>query len=345
MMPGDNAAGSHIAPVAPDASRMLVTGANGFLGRRVVAAAHAAGFSVTALVRPAADLNALGWEPEITVVRAADPSPAALTDICRGIDVVVHLAASMTGSDAQKMSVAVDGTAALLDAIDPATTHFVLASSFSVYDWSRTGAEISEDSPLLDAAAAALQDGYTRAKLAQEQLARAVCAQRGIALTVVRPAAIWGPGQLFPSALGVRVRGWWLAVDARRVLRLTYVDNCASAFVAAAQTTGGQTFNVDDGFRISAWDYLGKLRFRVAAAKKLHCLPLPRLAADLGFRLGGWAFRLLRPGREMPGLLIAQRADARFSRSLAGHAALHAATGWNPPYALDECLRLADDQS
>ena len=49
--------------------KVLVTGANGFLGRHVVEALARAGHSVRALVRPAASTSQLGWGDKIEVVR------------------------------------------------------------------------------------------------------------------------------------------------------------------------------------------------------------------------------------------------------------------------------------
>jgi len=50
--------------------RALVTGANGFLGRHVVAALLARGVDVRAMVRPATSLDALGWPSSVEVFRA-----------------------------------------------------------------------------------------------------------------------------------------------------------------------------------------------------------------------------------------------------------------------------------
>ena len=50
--------------------RVLVTGANGFLGRHVVGALLARGVEVRAMVRPAAHLGALGWPSSVEVFTA-----------------------------------------------------------------------------------------------------------------------------------------------------------------------------------------------------------------------------------------------------------------------------------
>ena len=79
--------------------RVAVTGANGFLGREVVAALAAGGHDVRALVRPSSVLE--GWEPgERVEVRRVDPRRTdELAKQLEGIEAVIHLAAAMSGSD------------------------------------------------------------------------------------------------------------------------------------------------------------------------------------------------------------------------------------------------------
>jgi 2-alkyl-3-oxoalkanoate reductase len=71
--------------------RALITGANGFLGRHVVASLLARGVEVRAMVRPAARLEALGWPPSIEVFKADVRSSRELKRAFEGIDVLLHL--------------------------------------------------------------------------------------------------------------------------------------------------------------------------------------------------------------------------------------------------------------
>ena len=116
--------------------RVLITGANGFLGRHVVAEFLRRGHAVRALVRPAARLDDLGWPEPVEVVRADLRVSRELAAAFAGVDVLVHLAAAVTGGEDAQLAATVVGTERLLDAMARSQTgRLVLASSFSVYDW------------------------------------------------------------------------------------------------------------------------------------------------------------------------------------------------------------------
>src|SRR6185312_8272180 len=115
------------------ALKVLITGANGFLGQRVVAEFLRRGHAVRALVRPAAKVDRLGWPDEIEVFRADLRAPRDLVSAFEGVDAVVHLAAGVKGSEDAQFAASVVGTERLLDAMARSKTkRLVLASSFSV---------------------------------------------------------------------------------------------------------------------------------------------------------------------------------------------------------------------
>ena len=77
--------------------KVLVTGANGFLGRHVVAALLARGAEVRAMVRPAACLDVLQWPSSVEVFRADLRTSSELARAFEGVDVLLHLAAVVSG--------------------------------------------------------------------------------------------------------------------------------------------------------------------------------------------------------------------------------------------------------
>jgi len=129
--------------------KALVTGANGFLGTAVVTALLTRGHRVRALIRPAAKSDDLISRGVTEIVRADLRAARDLEKAFDGIDVLIHLAASIDGGDDAQFASTVVGTERLLDAMArTACRRIVLASSFAVYDWSRITGTLDEDSPI-----------------------------------------------------------------------------------------------------------------------------------------------------------------------------------------------------
>ncbi len=242
--------------------KVMVTGANGFLGRHVVAALHGAGHAVHALVRPAADIEALGWDEDVTVVRADLKSERNLAELLAGIDVVVHLAAAMSGSDFARFSETITTTEHLLDAIAEAgVRRLVLCSSFSVYDWPTAHGRVDESLALLEGHATYERGGYACAKRWQERIASRAADTQGFELSIIRPGFIWGPGNACPNgSMGPSIGPLRLVFAAGRDLPFTHVVNCADCIRAAVEhpDAPGTALNLVDGHAMTAWSFMGE---------------------------------------------------------------------------------------
>lgn len=294
--------------------RVLVTGANGFLGREVVAGLLRSGHFVRAMVRPAANLSDLNWPDAVEVIRADLRATRDLEAAFDDIDVLIHLAAAVTGGEDAQFAAAVVGTERLLDAMARSNTRrVVLASSFSVYDWRRARGTLDESTPIAAGADLYERDGYAVAKAWQERVVRARAEQRGWALTVLRPGFIWGCGNAYLACLGQRLGRVHLVFGPRTRIPLTHVEACAAGFVLAAENPRaiGETFNLVDDDEVRVWGYLGDyLKHRGVREWRV---PIPYFAALAGVRLAHatskWVFR----GKgKLPGLLIPCRFEARF---------------------------------
>ena len=295
------------------------------------------------MVRPSARIEGLEWPDGVEVVRGDLRAPGSLATVFDGVDALVHLAARVKGSDAAQMSDTVMGTERLLAAMAESTTRrLVLASSFSVYDWTAARGTLDEESPL--ESDLYRRDGYAIAKSWQERVVRRMSLEHGWDLTVLRPGFIWGPENEYVAGIGQKVGRWHLVFGPWTRMPLTHVENCADCFAAAVDDPRavGETFNIVDGHEISTWRYLGEY-LRRTGTRGIR-IPIPyrlALAAPLmADRVNRWFFR----GRaKLPGIAIPCRFRARFRPMRFSTRKLRESLGWRPPLDLEECLRRTYD--
>ena len=322
---------------------LLVTGANGFLGRHVVAQSRARGHDVRALVRPATDVTALPWanDAKVQIVRTDLRSPNGLADAMNGVDAVLHLAAAKQGDLYAQLAGNVVATESLLNAMTVATVaRLVAISSFAVYDYLHrpTLSRIDEESPL--ERAPERRDEYCRTKMLQESLIRAHAAAHGWALTVLRPGVIYGRDNCWSARLGIPLGPCrWLRIGAWARIPITYVENCAQAVVLAAEKTdsGRQVFNVVDDDMPTQRHYLKELRKRMPAGPKV--IPVAWTVMRLFAGLAWFTNRLLLGGRaKTPGIVVPARLHARCKPMRYTNQRIKDSLGWKPQYKLSEAL-------
>jgi nucleoside-diphosphate-sugar epimerase len=313
--------------------RVLVTGGGGFLGGGVVRALLDRSHQVRALLRSSGPPDTAGRDVE--AVRA-DLRIDELAPAVEGTDVVVHVAAGTKGGEAQQFASTVVGTERLVAAMVRAQArHLVLASSFTVYDWEAPRETLDEETPLV--ADPTPRGAYTAAKLWQERVARRTCADAGIALTVLRPGVIWGPGNEHPAGITAKFGNVQVVVGLRARLPLTYVVNCANAFADAAEARhpAGETFNVVDDEGVPTWRFVGEVIRRTGVGRRV---PVPYGLAHAAVR--GLRFidqRWLEGRALLPSVLDEPRFVARFRPLRYSNAKLRR-FGWRPDVTFDDAL-------
>lgn len=174
--------------------RTLVTGASGFVGRRMVSRFLAEGLDLSVLVRTdeqADDFRSQGCEARMGDLTV----PSTLTDLGEGIDQVIHLAAntSLQARSETELSVNVDGTRNLLEALEgsPTLKRFVLMSSIAAVA-REPGSRLSK--PLDATSEAAPDTAYGRSKREAEQLIIQTFEKTSVDWVILRPALVYGPG-------------------------------------------------------------------------------------------------------------------------------------------------------
>jgi nucleoside-diphosphate-sugar epimerase len=252
-------------------TRVLVTGASGFVGRAVVTALAHSGVAVRAGVRrPPRPEFSRGVE----VMQHPDLSqPFDWEPFLAGVDHVVHLAGiAHTGGVAPALydRVNYQATAELAAAAARAgVRRFVFVSSV------RAQSGPSADHALTERDQPAPTDAYGRSKLAAEAAVRA----SGVPFTILRPALFYGPGVKGNFALLLRAARSRLPLPVKDFVNrrsLLGIDNFISAlsFVLSASATIGETYIVaDPGIPPRLPDLIATLR--QARGRRPLVLPLP----------------------------------------------------------------------
>ena len=317
--------------------KVLVTGANGFLGRRVVERLRERGHAVRAMVRAGAALP-LEWGSGVEVVRADLRVDERLAGAFEGIDVAMHLAVGATADDEVLLADTLLGTERFLDAMARSSVkRLILASSLVVYAWAKVRGTLDEQSPL--DGEIYRRGGYDIAKHWQERLVTEAAERSGWELTVLRPGFIWGPGREAIAGMGRVVGSWYLLFGPLTRLPLTHVENCADCFAATVGNPAavGQVFNVVDSDAVRVWRYAREHARRTG--RKGFPVPIPYLAGFGLARLAAATSGVLfgKRGR-LPSLLTPRRFEAQFKPLRFSTRKLREVLGWTPPLSFEECL-------
>ncbi len=261
--------------IAPD-DRILVTGAAGFIGSRVVESLVDRGFcNLVCFARPSSELAGI----EAIVKRR---TPGARIEVlqgnllcradceaaCKDVAVIFHLAAG-TGEksfpDAFMNSVVT--TRNLLEASlrYARLQRFVQVSSFSVYTNRQKSRCLDESCPV-EEHPELRGEAYCYAKVKQEQSVTEFGKNFGIPYVVVRPGSVYGAGNSeIAGRVGIDTFGLFLHLGGSNTIPFTYVENCAEAIVLAGLVKGvdGEIFNVVDDDLPSSRQFLRQYKKNV----------------------------------------------------------------------------------
>jgi len=300
------------------ASKLLVTGASGFVGGALIAEALARGVPVRAAVR-----RPDAHSPVERVVVGPVHGKTDWSKALQGCGVVVHLAnlAHTPSSIAELERVNV---AATLQLAQQADEHGVkrlifLSSIKAIGDESRERALREDDPP-------EPTDAYGRAKLNAERGLQAVSSRTGLRVTVLRPPLVYGPSVKgnFAALLRTVARGYPLPLASIQNHRsFIYVGNLVDAILrcTAPSDSEWRTYHLSDGQPVTTPDLVRALAVGLGRSARMFPFPpalLELLATILGH--GSTAKRL--------------------TRSLeVDDTAIRSELGWHSPFSFDEGIR------
>jgi nucleoside-diphosphate-sugar epimerase len=226
---------------------VLVTGAAGFIGARLVAALHQRGWCVRAGVRNP-DRSRTLFADDIEIVHVDLFEPATLAAALRGVGTVHHFAALVDSRapltrlhETNVVGTRNLCTAALAAGVD----RLVYCSTTAVY-----GLAAAAGHPIGEDVAARAMESYGRTKLEGERAAREITAGREMGLVVIRPTAVFGVGDNTGIGRALRrvavSRVMMPGLDTDWNFSFVHVDDVvrAALHVAELNDCTGSVFNV-----------------------------------------------------------------------------------------------------
>jgi len=248
--------------------KILVTGADGFIGSHLTEHLVRLGHDVRAFVYYNS-FNSWGWldhSPEsirasLDVFAGDIRDPHGVRESMKGCDVVLHLAALIAipysyHSPATYVETNVTGTLNLLQAArDLGVSKFVHTSTSEVYGTARF-VPITEEHPLQG------QSPYSASKIGADQMALAYFASFGTPVAIIRPFNTYGPRQSARAVLPTIITQ---IASGMRTLKLgaihptrdfNYIADTVRGFVAVAESDQaiGRAINIGSNYEISVGD-------------------------------------------------------------------------------------------
>ena len=226
--------------------KVLITGANGFIGNKLMTHYQAQGIPVVGV-----DLSGNGED----IFQGDIGQPETISQLLQDCDVVVHTAALVSNSiaDADMWRVNVLATRNLIAAAEKhKVRRFVQISSIVAYGNSAEG-ELDEEQPVH-------ADGgsYVLTKLASEHAVLAATANSPMELVIIRPGDVYGPGSrpwvLLPIE-AINKGQFMLPAKGQGFFRPIFISDLIRGIALAVSTkeAAGEIFNLScEGYMTTA---------------------------------------------------------------------------------------------
>ncbi len=335
--------------ILSSSSPVLITGAAGFIGAKVVEILLEYGCTdLRCFVRASSNLARLNAviasapvDARVTLITGDLLSNEDCQRAAEGVAVVYHLAAGIDKSFAGAFMNSALATRNLIEALlaTGSLQRFVNVSSFAVYSnlHLERGALLDESCPLEDAPQER-GDAYCFGKLKQDELVLQYGRERGLPYVILRPGSVFGPGKKgITGRVGIDTFGFFVHLGGSNVLPLTYVDNCADAIVLAGLKPGieGEIFNVVDDDPLTSREFLQSYK---KALGGFFTVPLPYGVAAQFSRW--WERYVDHTKGQLPPAFNRRRCAAEWKGNRFSNIKLHERLGWSPRVKMRDAVAL-----
>jgi len=213
---------------------LLVTGASGFVGSAVAAAARAAGYRVRVLVRPSSPRTNVHPDDEIRVGDIRDR--ASLRDALKGVRYLIHAAADYrlwAPVPDEIISTNLDGTRLVMEEALAVGVERVVHTSSVATIALNDSSPADETHPLLESDAVG---AYKKSKVMAERLVEDMVKRRTLPAVIVNPSTPIGPRDVKPTPTGriiVEAATGRMPAFVDTGLNFVHVDDVAAGHLAA----------------------------------------------------------------------------------------------------------------
>lgn len=263
---------------------ILVTGAGGFVGSKVVELLLEYGFEkVQCLVRSDRNISKIKQMAEksksdVEIIKGNLLSRDVCTTAAQNAAVIYHLAAGTGKSYPDCVLNSVVTTRNLLDAVisKNAIKRFVNISSIAVYSNEKIcRGGLMDETSSIDDKILDRHEPYTYGKVKQDEILLKYAREHNLPYVILRPSVVFGPGKAkITDRIGTDIFGIFLHLGLNNTIPLTYIDNCADAIVRAGLVKGidGQIFNIVDDNLPSSKEFLNLYKRSV---RDIFSIPVP----------------------------------------------------------------------
>jgi nucleoside-diphosphate-sugar epimerase len=317
--------------------KILVTGADGFIGQSLIPLLLENGFSIRATARAITKLNDKSFPGPVEWVEYDLTDAAAdFTSLLKGVNAVIHLAGKahdLAGkgditNDYQRINI--DGTESLARAsAENRVERFIFISTAKAYEDNLCFKNNDEIQKVTEDDTPSPQDNYAQSKLKAEHAIYNVCGQSNMSYVILRPPLVFGPHVKanFLHLMNTVQRGYPLPLAAINNLRsFIYVGNLCHAILdcLGKPEAANQLFLVSDT-ELSTPALIRKIAFSLGKKATIFYLPVPVLKM-LGKLTGKYdQVSKLTASLVVDTTKIRQRLQ------------------WQPPFSLEEGLKATTD--